>query len=400
MTRPQSTFPVPVSALADIEQFLPVHQIGGPTTFPATAYQILQSAGQSWDNNNMTLLIRTTSLTGFYELVTRLNGNPDTLLRRFHIDPAKVIKLEGVLPYSTKINLIEEAARQLDCADFGLRLAQEQDLMVMGPIAAVALNAPTVGEAMENIASYVHYHSPGIRLVLDRDSHPDEVYLKLELNGELPYQQQSLEHALGQAHNSLKMLYGRDFRPLAVLMRPAASPGHERYQQYFQAPVFFARECDALVLNRAHLDRAIDQNNPALHELLGEYINDALLDEPLDLPHQVKQLIHRLLPTQRCNLQTVSQQLGLHKRTLQRRLAEQDIIFEELVDGIRRERADNYLSLPEMPMTQIAGLLGYREQSSFNRACRRWYGITPLKRRRELQQSALLEEAQAVETIF
>lgn len=347
----------------------------------------------------MTLLIRTTSLTGFRELVTRLEGDADSLLRRFHIDPAKIVELEGVIPYRTKIDLIEEAARELGCPDFGLRLAQEQDLMVMGPIAAVALNAPTVGEAMDNIIRYAHYHSPGIHLRMEQGNQPDPIYLKLELDQNLPYRQQSVEHALGQAYSALKMLYGSDFRPRAVLMRPEAALGHGRYREYFRAPVYFGRDCDALVLNAEELEKKIDQNNPALHELLGEYINNALLDEPLDLAHQVKQLVHLLLPTHRCNLQAVSRHLGLHKRTLQRRLAELEIVFEDLVDGIRRERADNYLSLPHMPMTQIAGLLGYREQSSFNRACRRWYGTTPLKRRQALQQSALLEGEPADKTV-
>jgi AraC-like DNA-binding protein len=36
-----------------------------------------------------------------------------------------------------------------------------------------------------------------------------------------------------------------------------------------------------------------------------------------------------------------------------------------------------------MPFSQIAGLLGYSEQSAFNRACRLWFGKTPRQYRLE-----------------
>lgn len=340
----------------------------------------------------MTLLTRTTSLTGFYELITRLNGNPDALLERFNIDPGKVKTLDGVLPYRTKINLVEEAARQLNCPDFGLRLAQEQDLLMLGPVAAIALNAPTVGDALENIIQYLHYHTPGIRTALDRERSADLAYLKFDLNHRLANHRQNLEQVAGFANNTLKVLYGSDFRAKSILMRADSPLPHGRYEHYFEAPVHFGSECDALVLTTAQLHRKIDQANPLLHSLLDQYISDAMLDNPLEVKQQVEQLIHRLLPIQRCNLQTVASQLGLHKRTLQRRLAERGVIFEEFLDTIRRQRAEKYLAEAEMPMTQIAALIGYREQSSFNRACRRWFGTTPLNVRRELLTKALERE--------
>jgi AraC-like DNA-binding protein len=39
-------------------------------------------------------------------------------------------------------------------------------------------------------------------------------------------------------------------------------------------------------------------------------------------------------------------------------------------------------------MAQIAGLLGYQEQSSFNRATKRWFGVTPKAYRKSLQTPA------------
>ncbi|WP_323845489.1 AraC family transcriptional regulator [Microbulbifer magnicolonia] len=344
----------------------------------------------------MTQLIETASLTGFYELVTRLNGNPEALLGRFNIAPEKVKELEGALPFGTTIKLIEEAARELDCPDFGLRLATCQELKVFGPLAAMALNAPTVGGALRASINCLQFFTRGLQMALEKDSADNHSRLWFEPVRGLPALRQNQELVLGVAHLALKMLCGEDFRPQAVLLK-SAEPLHDRYQEFFGAPVYFAQDRDALVLSANHLERKIAQNDPQLHQFLNNYIGDALRGEPMELHHQVERLIHRLMPIQRCSLQEVANRLGLHKRTLQRRLSEQTIIFEDLLDSIRRERTESFLAEAEMPMTQIAALLGYREQSSFNRACRRWFGTTPLKVRRQLLQAAAVEQSQPSE---
>jgi len=336
---------------------------------------------------NMTLLIRTTSLTGYRALVTRLGGDADTLLRRFNIEPEQVKKLEGVLPFHSVTNLIEETARQLDCPDFGLRLAQQQDLMILGPLAAMAKNAPTVKESMQSTIDCLHYYTRGLRIGLDSRGDGGYVCLWFETSEGPPLPRQSAELTLCVAHRALTMLCGESLPPVVWLK--SDGPLHDSYREYFDVPIVFSQQRDALLLSPELLEKKIERNDPQLHQFLCDYISDALLDEPLDLKRQVEQLIHRLMPIQRCNLQEVANQLGLHKRTLQRRLSESSIIFEKLLDDIRRKQAEDYLSEADMPMTRIAILLGYREQSSFNRACRRWFGTTPMKVRRRLQGAAV-----------
>ncbi|MNR51417.1 HTH-type transcriptional regulator VirS [compost metagenome] len=74
-------------------------------------------------------------------------------------------------------------------------------------------------------------------------------------------------------------------------------------------------------------------------------------------------------------------------RTMQRRLDERGLVFEKLVDDIRRERAASYLDDPALRMSQVAGLLGYVEQSSFSHAFKRWYGMSPSAWRQRARES-------------
>jgi len=70
-------------------------------------------------------------------------------------------------------------------------------------------------------------------------------------------------------------------------------------------------------------------------------------------------------------------------RSLQRRLQSQGISFDDIADRVRRNRAIEYLRQTVLPLAQVSSLLGYTESSTFNRACKRWFGVTPLGYRKE-----------------
>ncbi len=95
-------------------------------------------------------------------------------------------------------------------------------------------------------------------------------------------------------------------------------------------------------------------------------------------------LINTLLPTGRCSSDTIAAHLSMHKRTLQRRLASENVSYEQLLNEERMKLARQYLMEPNLKLSQIAGLLGYSEQSALNRACRDWFDLTPRAYRNQL----------------
>lgn len=338
----------------------------------------------------MTALIKTTSLTGFPELVRDLGGDPDQLLRQMQIDPRQLDNSGAVIPYRAMINLLEHCAEQLDCVDFGLRLAERQSLMILGPLAVVGQNARNVGEGIQAINRFLHTYSPGLLVYLDCDSDPGHPHLVYELRlRPAPRQTQIIELSLGVMFKAVQMLHGPGFRPHAVLSRTQARLPQHRYQRFFGARTCFGQAHNALVLLPEQLAKPIDQHNRQLHDTMMEYVSSLGASNPLQVHNQVEAAIRRLLPTQRCALPLIAEQLGMRERSLQRRLAEQGQVFEDMVERARRELAELYLAEAQMPMAQIAGLLGYHEQSSFNRACRRWYGLSPRQRRVQLRAAPL-----------
>ncbi len=80
----------------------------------------------------------------------------------------------------------------------------------------------------------------------------------------------------------------------------------------------------------------------------------------------------------------ISRLLTMHPRTLQRRLAAENTSFATILDDVRRRQAHRYLTTTEMPMSQIAHLVGLADQSILTRYARRWWNATPREIRRDV----------------
>ena len=74
-------------------------------------------------------------------------------------------------------------------------------------------------------------------------------------------------------------------------------------------------------------------------------------------------------------------------RTLQRKLVGNGTTFRQESESVRGQLAIEYLSDRKVSIAEVAFLLGFSDQSAFNRAFRRWTGETPGRWRR--QQAAV-----------
>lgn len=77
--------------------------------------------------------------------------------------------------------------------------------------------------------------------------------------------------------------------------------------------------------------------------------------------------------------------LGLHKRTLNRRLAEKGTSFARLLGEVRFEIASQLLSETDLPFVDIAATLNYTDASAFSRAFRSWAGTSASTWRKKIQ---------------
>jgi len=78
-----------------------------------------------------------------------------------------------------------------------------------------------------------------------------------------------------------------------------------------------------------------------------------------------------------CTLLRTAVALNMSPRTLQRHLKQENTRFASLLESERKRRLPLYMG--EHPLSVVAIKLGFNDQSSFNRAFKRWYGMSPLQ---------------------
>jgi AraC-like DNA-binding protein len=325
------------------------------------------------------VLIRARALTGFAALIASLEVPLLPLLGAAGIAPQMLDTPEAPVALSKVVALIADSASRLGVPDFGLRLSRHQDIGVLGPVELLALHSATVGEALAAIAANMPYHCPGLQVALGPDAERagfSQIRIAVADDGSRPLRHM-VELYFGVIEQFLRSVTGDGGAGWRIAFRHDSPLAPVHYGAYFAATVSLRQSCDKLSFPSRLLGVPIAPSGSALQVAAQRYVSNLRRRFPLDITHQVETLVERQLAAGGGSLKQVARQLGLHERTLQRRLKEQDSYFEDIVDRVRRRHAEQYLPHNAIPLVQVAALLGYTEQSSFVRACRRWFGRAP-----------------------
>src|SRR5262249_31603645 len=156
-----------------------------------------------------------------------------------------------------------------------------------------------------------------------------------------------------------------------------------------RCPVSFDATTASLLFNQSDMTAPLPASNPKLAELHERYAGEYLrrFDHP-QISQRAREVIIRRLPDGEPPRNQVAGGLRTSERTLQRRLEEEGTSFLQLLDDTRRELAEQYLGRLHLSLGQAAYLLGFSDQTSFFRACKRWFAQSPGQYRNQLDRLA------------
>jgi AraC-like DNA-binding protein len=158
------------------------------------------------------------------------------------------------------------------------------------------------------------------------------------------------------------------------------------YEDFFGCKPLEQKKNLSITLNIKDLEKAIPYHDRTLHTLLGQQA-DALVEQlpsAHDIVEIIKQTIAQGLHHQRYSADSVASAMNVSSRTLHRKINNAGTTFRDILREVRQTLTIRYLSDESLSITEIALLLGYSEQSAFNRAHRKWFEMTPKKHREQL----------------
>ncbi len=268
--------------------------------------------------------------------------------------------------------------------DIGFRIGSSLAVTDIGPLGHAVQAAPSVGEALQLLATYLFVIAHGNVISLHTGN--DVVLVTW---GYTPLyegiHQQDVEIASATIRNIVYQLSENSVTPVAVEFTHSRPAHAKELEAFYRCEINFGCRTNRLHYPRACLDLPNRLSDPSLLNALRYYLAERLKSRRIedDLLQKVRHFITVSLSSGKADISSVAELLGMGRRTLQRRLASDGVVFSELADDIRREHAIEYVRHSEVSLAEVALMLGYSEQSAFTRAYRRWTGTSPKQARDE-----------------
>lgn len=174
------------------------------------------------------------------------------------------------------------------------------------------------------------------------------------------------------------LLNGRgDFR--RVSFKHARPPYAAEVADIFRMPVAYGQAHNALEMDHHLLDLRLQGAFETLHRQAEQRVVQRLSERPV--PASIATRLQRAMERKPVllgrGIEQTARELGLHPRTLQRRLREEQIGFAELQSSLRLKLAKVWLADGSLDIETISERLGFADRRSFTRAFTRWTGQTP-----------------------
>lgn len=183
-------------------------------------------------------------------------------------------------------------------------------------------------------------------------------------------------------YQRLRLLVGDNYQHFTKVELAIPKPKNTRlYENYFNCPVSFDADRTLLKTPLSVCDVPLATEDPMLLHLLQKTASQMFDKMPKQTKflENVNQAIIKSINAQDPRVCTVAGYLNMSTRLLQKALKEKGVRFQDLLNKARLTLAKQYLLEKNISIVEISSLLGYKEQTSFNRVFKSWTGYSPMR---------------------
>jgi AraC-like DNA-binding protein len=321
----------------------------------------------------MPQLVRSAILTDYLEVARSVGLDPFGMLVSVGLSQRCLQDPDVKVPEDAVRELLEASAAAAGIDDFGLRMAEKRALSNLGPLALLIRDQPTVRQALEAWNQYRKLHTDSVSLRIEESD--DEAIVSLVALVDTPApRRQTAELAVGVLYRTMRMFLGDGWKP-RVCFAHCAPPNCESHRRVFGTRVEFNRDFSGIVCRSTDLDAPIAAADPAMARYAQQYV-DSIARAEETFSDRVRDLVFKMLSSGNCRMDRIAQHLGLDRRTVHRRLAEERTSFSAIVDAARIELVNRYIENRERPSCAVAEMLGFSDASAFSRWFKRRFGCS------------------------
>lgn len=288
------------------------------------------------------------------------------------------------LPFATWQQYMQAVASQDPRPALGLAIAKWVQPRHVGLLGYLGLSCATLYDALQQLLRYNRLAYDGSAMLVEMNDN----ILTLSWGREAGCPGQLVdETAIGLLYQLISQLVAPQPLPLTSVSFINPLPSDvQPYRAFFGCPVGFDAIRTKVCLELKWLALPLGQPDTALQQILDQQAAALLaaLPQANDFERCLQAALVESIHSGQVRIAPVAERLGLSVRALQRRLVQLNTSYQQRLDQVRCTLAQQYLSDPQLGLADIALLLGYSEQSAFQRAFREWMNCTPNQWRQKM----------------
>lgn len=289
------------------------------------------------------------------------------------------------LPFAMWQQYLHDIAVQDHRPALGLAIARAVQPKHLGLLGYLSLSCATLYDALQQLQRYNRLAYDGS--IMTVEVHDTLMTLSWGREAGCPGQLVD-ECAIGILYQIVSQLVTPHPLPLVSVGFINPTPAQvSAYRSFFGCPVSFAAARTSVCFELKWLMLPLGRPDAALQHILDQQAAALLAAMPQsnDFERCLQAALVEAIHGGQIRIGAVADRLNLSVRALQRRLAQLNSSYQQRLDHVRCTLAQQYLSDPQLGLADIALLLGYSEQSAFQRAFREWLNCTPNQWRQQMQ---------------
>lgn len=309
-----------------------------------------------------------------------LGGDTDALAGQFGLPESKLNQPEGRISIPRYMRLGHTAIQLCGRPDIGLEMGRRVKIPLLGLTGFLAMTAKDVAAACQVMAHYERLSSTNCRgqstFYMESGKGVSSFY------SISPYNEFNLfvvDTVLASQYRIIEWLCGRNGAVERVEVEFPEPEYGKCYEAFFQCPVLFSQERNALIIKEEALSWPLLQRDDNAFSNLKSICNErlAIVTKDRSLSEKVMDEISPLLEGQTPSIEQVADSIGMPPWTLRRKLQDDNTSFQSLLNETRQGLAESYMKDTDLAIGEVAYLLGFSSPTAFQRAFKRWTNESP-----------------------